>query len=254
VSVVDGEDLRERTALNQVPFVQDADAVGDVLDVMEHVRRKEDSHALALQDQEQVAEYVATDGIEPVHRLVEDHEAGSVQERGRDPHPLQHAARVAPQSPTPRVLGEVNAVQGVLHPPRELRPHDAVQFAAEAKKLSGRQIAIEARRVGQEAQGPAGRHATERKSQDLSRSAGGSNEAEQDLDRRRLARAVRAEESEDLPFFHGEVQTLQRHVRSSQELGMKRLPDVAHVDELLRMHSMPPTDVRSRYRPSLRRS
>ena len=79
--------------------------------VGEDVRAEEHRASLIAQLQDQRADVAAAERIEPGHRLVEEHHLGVVQQRLRDPDPLDHALRILAQLLAPPFRADADPIQ-----------------------------------------------------------------------------------------------------------------------------------------------
>ena len=92
------EQLVRRRGPHESPAVEDRDAVGDPLDVVEDVGRVEDRR-LALEARHQLEDLAPSDRVERADRLVEQQDLGPRDHRLGDAEPLAHAARVRLRPP-----------------------------------------------------------------------------------------------------------------------------------------------------------
>ena len=117
------------------------------LHIGEDVGRVKDRAPLLLELEDQIADLLAPQRIQPGHRLVEHHQLGIAHERLSDAHPLQHALGELAQRPPARV-----AQAHPLHQPRcpgpPLGPADVRQSAHQIQELLGREVIVEIRRFG----------------------------------------------------------------------------------------------------------
>src|SRR5258708_3655405 len=188
---------------------EERDAVAERIGLVEVVRAEEDGAALAADLADELAHGARGVGVEPRGRLVEEHDARLVDRRPRDRHLLLHAARerrdglraTVPEAHEPQVaLG--------LRPRR--RAVEPEQRREEQEVLLGGLPLVEAGLLGEDADRgpdllvlPA-----EAVTGDLGGPAGRRDERAEQAQGRGLARAVRAEEAEDLALSHLEVQLL----------------------------------------------
>lgn len=164
-----------------------------------------DEHRLALlaQRPHRVAHLADAGGVEPVGGLVEDEQVGVLEERRRDGQALLHAQREAGVAVAPAVA-EVRGLEHLV---------DALSRAADRAREQGEVLAggeggEELRRLddGPDPVDDVRQPLGHRLAEDLGRAGVGAHEAEQHPDRRRLARAVRAEEAVDAAERHGHGQ------------------------------------------------
>ena len=177
--------------------VQDRDAVADKLHVGELMRGQEDRPAFLFQPQDQVADVAVRDRVKARRRLVEEQQLGIVDERLRDADALEHAFGERAQ----RLLAgslQADHLQQLVHALLLDRAGQAEQAAVEADHFRSGHMLIEVGRLGQVGDllldiNVAGGLA---QNQDLARRR--EDQAQQSLDGRGLARAVGAEEAENL--------------------------------------------------------
>jgi len=135
--------------------------------------------------------------VEPVGRLVEDQQSRILQQRRRDTQPLLHAERVR-RVPVLATIGEIDHREYFADPQRirsavagqHLQIVRTGQIRVEAGRFDQRADAVEV--TGRPAEQP---HAARRRP----------DQPQQHPQRRRLAGAVRAEETVDLARQHGQV-------------------------------------------------
>ena len=188
--------------------MEDADAIAQPLDVVEQVAREEERHAaLAGLLADELAHLVHARGVEAVHRLVEDDQVGAADQRLREAEPLLHAERVAADAPVLRVrqVHPLEKSPDVLFPGTRERREDAQVLLPRQPRIKG----------GHLDEGPkplrgiepvlAQVHAVEEH-----RPLGRADEPRHDADRRRLPRAVGAQEPVDCPSIDGQVEALER--------------------------------------------
>ena len=87
-------ELGERALRDQLPVVEDADAVAELLGDREAVGREEDRDAARGEPAEELAERERALRVHADHRLVEDEDARPVDERGGERQALLHPVRV----------------------------------------------------------------------------------------------------------------------------------------------------------------
>ena len=192
--------LRRRALRHDPAVVDDPDAVGEDVGLLEVLRREEDRDALlAREAPDLVPERRAALRVEPGRRLVEEEDRRVVDEREREVEPALHAAGVGAHL---AVAGarEPDAVEELCDQALALVATDAVEGGLEAQVLDAGQERVER---GLLQRGPD-------RGADLGAllghvepghgrpAAGRREEGGQHVDGRRLAGAVRAEEAVDL--------------------------------------------------------
>ena len=205
---VDPEQVAERAHLEEPARTQDRHPVAQRLGVGEDVRREEDGLPRLAQAEDDVPDEPPADRVEAGHRLVEDDQLGVVDQGLREPGPLHHP------------LGEAaeRGVRGPLQPhERQERPgplaadgcSQAEEPARVVEVLGRREVVVEVgvlREVSRaEAPGPR----RERLAQHAGFSPVGLQEADEQLEGRGLAGAVRADVPEDLVRPDLEIEVLQ---------------------------------------------
>ena len=203
VQEVDGRGGSEQPAA-----VEDHDVVAHPLQLTEQVRGDQDRDPeLGADAAHQRQHVVARRRVQPVGRLVQEHQSRVVDEGLRQLRPLLHAGGVAPHRAVP-LLGEPDVAQYVgralagrdVRKPRHLaHVHDQV-----ARGHVGGQAVV----LGHVAHERANARAFGRDvvAEDPGRPRAGRHQAEQDLDQRGLAGAVGADEAGDaLAHLHVEL-------------------------------------------------
>ena len=197
--------------VDDLAVVDDHDPLGHVLDVRHVVRGQEDRRALLLvQPDEQLAEALLGDEVEPDRRLVEEQDLGIVEQargqlaahalaEGEAPHGLvEQVGRVeqlAELADAPLFRGRVESVDRGEHPVR----------------LARRQLQPEQRALAEERADPAGQSATVLPRRDPEHGClalGRVEDAREDLDRRGLPRPVRADVGDPLARPDVEVEVM----------------------------------------------
>ncbi len=181
--------------------VDDADAVGQRVGLLEVLRGQEDGHALVAGEPcDLLPERRARLRVEARRRLVEKQDPRPVQQRERQVEAPLHAARVAGHAPVGG-LGETDALEQLVAPPRgarafgmPCRPGLQPQVLAPGQHRVERDL-LE-RRADRRAHGRA--LAQDVVAGDAGAAGGRRQQRREHLDRRRLAGAVRPEEPVDL--------------------------------------------------------
>ena len=179
--------------------------------LLHEVGGEEDGDAAAAQLLERAPQVAPRRRVEPGARLVEQEEARPVEERLGD---LGAAAEPPRQlaSPLPVAVGEAEAGERRVYPSREIAPAEAIEMPLVPEVLADRELEVEARALEDDAEEPPHRPRLpswiEAEDTDLAglRARQGGEETEE----RRLAAAVGAEEAEDLPRRHVEIDPNER--------------------------------------------
>ena len=200
-------DERARRALgDDLPVVHDDEAVAELLGLVHVVGREQKRHTLPLEAVEPVPDDVTRLRVEAGRRLVEEQHLGLVDERARDRQPALHAARERLDLVV-RALRELDEVEELVGARAEVLPGQPEVAAVDDDVLADGQLHVERVLL---------RHDAEPRA-DLRAVAGGidvehaqrplrdGRDAPDHAHRRRLARAVRAEEAERLAALQVEV-------------------------------------------------
>ena len=206
-----GAGSRGRRGSEQPAAVEDDDVVAHPLQLTEQVRGDQDRDPeLGADAAHQHQHVVARRRVEPVGRLVQEHQSWVVDECLRQLRPLLHAGGVAPHRAVP-LLGEPDVAQhvrgalagcGVREPRHLAHVHDQV-----ARGHVGRQTVVLGHVAHERADACSlGRDVM---AEHLGGPAGGRDQTQQDLDQRRLAGAVGADEAGDA-LVHLHVEPVER--------------------------------------------
>src|SRR6185312_1185611 len=206
------EDVAQLSARDQASFREDGDAAAERLGVAEHVRAEEDGAAPVAQPENELSDVAAAERIEPRHRLVENHEPRLVQQRLRDPDALQHPFREFSELKTP-FGADADLVEQRRHPPPAFDGVQAEQAAEVRHELFGGEVVVEVRILRKIAETPLGGDVARGPAENAGGAGGRKNQLQQQLERRRFAGAVGAEETEDLAFFDLQGQMVERAFR-----------------------------------------
>src|SRR5260221_11354556 len=185
----------------EVAFGHDPDAVADVFDLREDVRRDEHRRGARSRVSDELVELLLMQRVEPARRLVEDQERGLRGDREQQREVLLVAVRVlavlAPEVEVELLRDRFDVgVRDVAAQTRDVGDDRAAPPAAELGELA-RHVAdppLDRDRVAVRVEAEDRARATRRVAQ-----------AHEQLDRRRFAGAVRTEEAEDLALVHVEV-------------------------------------------------
>jgi hypothetical protein len=175
------------------------------------VRAQHDRDAAAAQLAQQVADHPPADRVERARGLVEHEQPRRADQRLRDAQPLLHALGHGGDLCVaclgePDQLEQLCALRGAAVRARQL--------LMELEQLVGAQPVRETEQLREVADRGARLGGAGRRALDLGPPAGGAHQAAGDLRERRLARAVRAEQPEQLPGRHLQVHSAERHRRA----------------------------------------
>ena len=127
-----------------LPLVDDADAVGQHVGLLEVLRRQEHRHAVVGQPADLVPQRRAALQVEAGRRLVEEQQPRAVHEREAEVEPALHPARVAAHLAVGRV-GQPDALEQLAAAPFALGLAEPVQRALQAHVLAAGQERVERR-------------------------------------------------------------------------------------------------------------
>ena len=176
-----------------------ADAIAHRLGDLERVRRHHDRVAATRVLAKEILENARRFRIEADHRLVDDDHLGAMHERARDDQLLAHAVAVALDQLVAPLL-EIEQREQLARAVLDLRPVLVVQPGDEAQELGARQLLVDERAVGNEAELAlrGDRIGDDIDAADVHGAARRPQDAGDHAQRRRLAGAVGPEEAEQL--------------------------------------------------------
>ena len=219
---------RHPARTEQSPRVEDDDRVTGALDVAHQVRRDDDADAeLAADAADQLEHLAPPERVEAGGRLVEERDERVVDERLRKLHALLHPRRVRAHRPV-ALLEEPHVAQHIGCPQPRRRRREAADPGHVREELRRRHVAREAvvlRRVA-DARAVLGR-APRILAEHLRRPSVRLDEAEEQLERRALAGAVRPEQARD-PLVDLEADPIERPERAVR-LRELACPEERHV-------------------------
>ena len=196
-----GAQARERAVGEQASLADDDDALGQRLDVVHVVRRQQHGHALlAVEPPHELAHGELRGRIEADGRLVEEQDRGIVQQGGGElrPHALAErelAHRLGQQPLEPQHGHELVASAAIV------RRRHAVDVGQQIEAVDHRQVPPELAALAEhhaDARDMAHAVLVRHEAADLDPAARRPQDAGQDLDGRRLAGAVGADEGQQL--------------------------------------------------------
>ena len=199
---------------------------GEAIGLLEIVRRQQHGHALLPRELLHLVPHVgARLRVEARGRLVEEEHLRAVQKTERDVELALHAARVRAHEALLRI-GEAEPLEQLLRARRHLTPRHAVQVALQLEVLDAGRLGVDAVLLADDADRLPD---AERLPHDVvpgnDRAAlVGLGQRRQDLHRRRLAGAIRAEQPEDRAALDREAHAVERThplgVRLREALGL----------------------------------
>ena len=138
-----GLQRRRRPLGDDAALVDDPDAVGEDVRLLEVLRREEHGHALlAAQARDLLPHRRAALRVEAGRRLVEEEHAREVDEREREVEPPLHPTRVALHLAVAR-LGEPDALEELVRVHLPLRLRDALERRLEAQVVAAGEERVE---------------------------------------------------------------------------------------------------------------
>ena len=213
-----------RALFHQPAGPQHRDLVADLLDLGEQVTGQEHGDAPAGQGAQQRAELGDARRIHPVGRLVEQQQRGLAHQRGREAESLLHALGVALEL----------AVRGRAEAGRRQHPADLARRSRQRRPGQGQHLQVappgeprvEGRFLDHRAEEGQPVRVTGRAPVHPGPARGGRDQPEEDAQRGRLARAVRAQEAEHLARPDVQIQPVERG-DAAVSLGQALAPDHA---------------------------
>ena len=199
--------LAHRALLQHPPGLDEGHPVTDLLDFREQVRIQEHRHPLRPQPLDDLAHLDAPDRIERRGRLVEKHQPGPRQDRARKPAALEHPLGVPAQA-LAAPPAQAHLLQHLGDAAAQLCGRHAREAPVEVQELLAGHPGLEPELLGQKAELRAHRRVGGRAPEHARLAARGQHQPEQHLDGGAFARAVGAEEPEDLALAHGEAQAV----------------------------------------------
>src|SRR6185436_6295721 len=201
----------ERSRCRQPPLGDDRHARAERLGVRQDVRAEEDRPPLVAQLEDERADIAAAERIQARHRLVQEHDLGIVQQRLGQAHALQHPLRELAQRKAP--LGaDAEAIERLADALPAVGGGLAEQPPVVVEQLLGGEVVVEVRVLGKVADAAPDRDVAERAAEDLGLAAGRKHQLHEQLERRRLAGAVRAQEAEDVAGGDVDGQAIERAI------------------------------------------
>ena len=156
-----------------------------------------------------VADLAPADRIDAVGRLVEQQHVRRMQQRDGDAEALRHPFRILLDADVDP-LRDAQFLQQLQRTALDRGVVHAGHFSEDGQRLPRGEIAGDLVPLGQISDAAAAFGISGRQSAETRLAGGGAGEVEQDLDGRRFAGAVRAEETEQLAFTNAEVDAIQR--------------------------------------------
>ena len=202
-------DFAHLVCRNHPPAVDDPDGIADSLHVFKDVRRHE-NRRLPTQAGDELEHVAPTERVEGRARLVEEEDPRRADDGLGDSESLNHTARVA-TDPAAAGTSQSGHLEQLVGAPAGRSAARAEQLSGEDEEFPPSHPGIETRILAQVAdlRPQARRRVHYRFASHPGLSGRRLDEADQDLDRRRLSRPVRAEEAEHRALGHVEVKAVE---------------------------------------------
>ena len=206
-----GLQLLGRSGRHHLAAIEDRQAGGELIGLLQVVGGEQDGQALLVgQALDLLPHFGAHLGVEAGRRLVQEEHLRPVHERGGDVEPPLHPARVVAGDPLGR-FRQAELLEQLVDPLPELAPVDRADQSLQAQVLAPVQVDVDARGLPDDADRlahlPRLRDRVE--AGHTYTPGGGEGERGRDLDRRRLAGAVRPEQPEDRAGGNREVDAVE---------------------------------------------
>jgi len=201
-----GRDLLDGTDAAQCPLVQNRDPVANQFDFLQQMTVQKDGFALGLQLLHDAADMGPADRIQAVRGFVQDHQLRVVQQGLRQAQTLEHALGVLRHAVAGPV-GQAHQLQQLAAPLPNLPRRNAVQLAVVIQRRGRRMVPGNTQVLRQEPHPAPAAAIAGRQAQQPGAAGPLPHDAQQDLDKRGLARAVGAQQAEDFARPH-----VQRHL------------------------------------------
>ena len=222
-------ELLRRPLGDNTPAVDDREPRSEAVGLLEVVRRQQDRHLLlAREPLDLVPELGAGLRVQPGGRLVEEEHLRPVDEPERDVEPALHAARVRLGEPVAGP-GQADLVQDLLDALAPSGADDPVDLGLHLEVLAAGRLRVEAGLLPDDPDRTAyaARVPDDVESGHARLAAVWTGERGQDLHGRRLAGAVRAEQTEDRSRLDREAKPVERG-----DVALVRLPQVRCFDRI----------------------
>jgi hypothetical protein len=189
--------LGEAARRDEASFRENGHAAAQRLGVAQDVRAEEDGASAIAQPENQRSHVAAPERIETRHRLVEDHELGIVDERLRDADALEHPLREFPELQLP-LRADAHFVEQPARADAAIGAAIAEEAGEVREQLLGSQVVVEERVFRKVTDALLDADVADRPAEHLRAARRRKHQLHQQLQRRRLARAVRPEKPEHL--------------------------------------------------------
>ena len=217
-----GLELVRGPARDDPTLVDDRDLVRELVGLLEVLRRQEQRVPFAHLGADHVPQPEPASRVEPGGRLVEEQQLGSTDERPGEVEAPSHAARVGLRDPVTGAL-QAELLEQLVRAAPCLGARELVQASEHPEVLAAREVLVDRGVLTGEPDQPPHlvRLSANVEPADARRAGVGVEQRREDPHRRRLARAVRAEQSEDGSLAHLEIDAVER-----AHLGLARPVDL----------------------------
>jgi hypothetical protein len=197
----------------QPPSGHHGHTAAEGLRIGQHVRTEKHRTAAIAQPQDQLSNLAAPERIEPRHRLIEEDQFRFVENRLRDANALQHPFGELPQL-QPTLCADAYLVQQLRHASLPRRATITKQAGEILEQFLGGEIVVKVWILGQVADAAPDLDVANRAPQNLGPTGCRVDQLHQQLERSRLAGAVRSQEAKDFPSMDFERQCIERDIRA----------------------------------------
>src|SRR5439155_22326684 len=206
-------------------LADDPDPVAEALRLVEVVRADHDRASGVAETADEVADVLGRGWIERARRLVEVDDLRLVEQGARDGYLLAHPLAESRNPPVPH-LRELHDAEVVVDRSPQGRAGQPVQPAVVAQVLAGRELVVQAGRLGQDAAdgADAPRFGAKAHAVDPRGAGRRHHQTREHPNGGRLAGTIRPEQPEDLTVTDGEAQVLHRLERA------EALAEALHLD------------------------
>ena len=198
-------DVADAARRLEFALADDGHAVADGFHLAEFVRRKENGLALVFQALDDFADFHAAQRVQAAGRLVENQQIGIVDERLREADALLHAFGIGFDEAFAGGL-QFNEFEQPVNAPVGFRARQAENAGVKPQQFLGGEKFVVISHLRQIADALARDGLAHVNAKQLRRAAGRRHKAEQDVDGRGFARAVRPEKAEDFAGAHLEIE------------------------------------------------
>ena len=195
--------------LDQFPRLQNPHPVTNQLHLAQQMRVQKNRLALVLELMQQIANFPPAHRVHAVGRLVEEDHFGIVEDRLSDAEPLFHALGISANLVVHAAL-EADQLQHFVNAPLAVAARHVEQSAVEIEQAVAGVVIGESVVLREVADATTNGCRPDRLTQQRCFAVGALGDAEQNLDHRRLAGSVLAEQAENFALLDAERHSLER--------------------------------------------